>query len=326
MRRWTDGKSWSASRVSGSFLTYREMEGKRGGGFSNAKRGSKSENGRDSDENHDDGEPEGYRYKADGLMKQSFSITTSTGQHLHLIAYYSRPVSGQPELKQPTTDPNLRNFTPVKGMYPETSIGDSHLTPALTRVPMHHTPAYAAQQHYPPQPYPPQYGQPAYGWPHGAHQYNSPMYQPGVPMPAHVVSHAQPPQPSFPAPHYEHGTLLPPPQRRTYPSPPRQHDSPSQNVSSGDSRLNSLGHGPLPALNAVTAGAPGTSIAAEAPPSRGNSISPPQSSHSDAAPRTKLPQLLNSQTLPAPSEPTVRGEDSRALQMLNRSAFRQMVS
>jgi hypothetical protein len=25
MRRWTDGKSWSASRVSGSFLTYREM-------------------------------------------------------------------------------------------------------------------------------------------------------------------------------------------------------------------------------------------------------------------------------------------------------------
>src|SRR6516162_5900196 len=37
MRRWTDGKSWSASRVSGSFLTYREMEGKRGGsGFAPA--------------------------------------------------------------------------------------------------------------------------------------------------------------------------------------------------------------------------------------------------------------------------------------------------
>src|SRR5262249_8716000 len=32
MRRWTDGKSWSASRVSGSFLTYREMEGKRTSG------------------------------------------------------------------------------------------------------------------------------------------------------------------------------------------------------------------------------------------------------------------------------------------------------
>ncbi|ODV98246.1 hypothetical protein PACTADRAFT_27055, partial [Pachysolen tannophilus NRRL Y-2460] len=26
MKRWTDGKSWSASRVSGSFLIYKEME------------------------------------------------------------------------------------------------------------------------------------------------------------------------------------------------------------------------------------------------------------------------------------------------------------
>lgn len=26
MRRWTDGRCWSASRVSGSFLTYRELE------------------------------------------------------------------------------------------------------------------------------------------------------------------------------------------------------------------------------------------------------------------------------------------------------------
>ncbi|CAJ0755022.1 1821_t:CDS:2 [Entrophospora sp. SA101] len=26
MRRWTDGKSWSASRINGSFLTYRELE------------------------------------------------------------------------------------------------------------------------------------------------------------------------------------------------------------------------------------------------------------------------------------------------------------
>ncbi|KAH8888653.1 hypothetical protein GQ53DRAFT_584779, partial [Thozetella sp. PMI_491] len=98
MRRWTDGKSWSASRVSGSFLTYREMEGKR---------------------DRDDGEPDGYRYKIDGLMKQSFSITTSTGQHLHLISYYQRPMHGEPDLMQPTQDPSLRGVVPVKGMYPE---------------------------------------------------------------------------------------------------------------------------------------------------------------------------------------------------------------
>src|SRR3954464_327882 len=88
MRRWTDGKSWSASRVAGSFLTYREMEGKRGNGFGGGRRaaGKTPDSGCGSDEDHEDGEPEGYRYKADGLLKQSFSITTSNGQHLHLIS------------------------------------------------------------------------------------------------------------------------------------------------------------------------------------------------------------------------------------------------
>ncbi|KAH7361773.1 camp independent regulatory protein, partial [Plectosphaerella cucumerina] len=121
MRRWTDGKSWSASRVSGSFLTYREMEGKRGSGFGGNRRGATKtpDSGRGSDEDQDNGEPEGYRYKADGLMKQSFSITTSAGQHLHLISYYSRPHPGAPDPQQPSTDPSLRHITPVKGMYPE---------------------------------------------------------------------------------------------------------------------------------------------------------------------------------------------------------------
>lgn len=83
MRRWTDGKSWSASRVSGSFLTYREMEGKRGGGIaqsSSSRAGKTPESTRGSDDDRADGPddgPDGYRYKPDGLMKQSFSITTS---------------------------------------------------------------------------------------------------------------------------------------------------------------------------------------------------------------------------------------------------------
>lgn len=145
MRRWTDGKSWSASRVSGSFLTYREMEGKRGGGaFNNAGRarlaGKTPDSGRGSDEDQEEGEPEGYRYKADGLMKQSFSITTQNGQHLHLISYYARPQTGQPELPQPTSDSTLRGIVPAKGMYPESSIGETNQTPALTRAPMQQTP------------------------------------------------------------------------------------------------------------------------------------------------------------------------------------------
>ncbi|KAK6953690.1 hypothetical protein Daesc_005995 [Daldinia eschscholtzii] len=136
MRRWTDGKSWSASRVSGSFLTYREMEGKRGTTFGTTRRsnGRTPDSGRLSEEDQD-GEPEGYRYKADGLMKQSFSITTSQGQHLHLISYYSRPHAGAGDLLQPTTDPQLRHIVPVKGMYPESSLHESN-PPALTRAPM----------------------------------------------------------------------------------------------------------------------------------------------------------------------------------------------
>ncbi|KKY31583.1 putative camp-independent regulatory protein pac2 [Diaporthe ampelina] len=137
MRRWTDGKSWSASRVSGSFLTYREMEGKRGGGFGASRRsaGKTPDSGRGSDEDNDDGEPDGYRYKADGLMKQSFSITTSQGQHLHLISYFSRPHPSEPDLPQPSSDPSLRHIVPVKGMYPESSMNEQPV-PAMTRTPM----------------------------------------------------------------------------------------------------------------------------------------------------------------------------------------------
>ncbi|KAK0721453.1 camp independent regulatory protein, partial [Apiosordaria backusii] len=147
MRRWTDGKSWSASRVSGSFLTYREMEGKRGNGFGSSRRGAgrTPDSGRGSDEDQDDGEPDslaaGYRYKTDGLMKQSFSITTSNSQHLHLISYYTR---NSQTLQTPSTDPQLRHIIPQKGMYPESSLNDQS---ALTRSPMQQPPFPAPVQH-----------------------------------------------------------------------------------------------------------------------------------------------------------------------------------
>lgn len=233
MRRWTDGKSWSASRVSGSFLTYREMEGKRGGGFGGNRRGTTKtpESNRGSDEDQDNGGPEGYKYKADGLMKQSFSITTSANQHLHLISYYARPHPGAPELMQPTADPNLRHINPPKGMYPESSLHDSNPTPALTRAPMVQHPPYMVQQHpLPPQHYPPQYAQPppGYQWtpspvptpPYG-HHYTPASYpqhsQQGIPAQnAHQShyphTHPGPPPPYGPHPHtYERPTLPPPP-------------------------------------------------------------------------------------------------------------------
>ncbi|KAJ0116842.1 cAMP-independent regulatory protein pac2 [Diaporthe amygdali] len=208
MRRWTDGKSWSASRVSGSFLTYREMEGKRGGGFGASRRsaGKTPDSGRGSDEDPDDGEPDGYRYKADGLMKQSFSITTSQGQHLHLISYFSRPHPSEPELPQPSSDPSLRHIVPVKGMYPESSMNEQPV-PAMTRTPM--ASAYAPAPPHPAQ-YHPQYAQqsPYPGWP------PSPVATP--PYSHYTVSAPYPP------------AQLPPPPPAGVPYPPPHHGHPHQ--------------------------------------------------------------------------------------------------
>jgi hypothetical protein len=227
MRRWTDGKSWSASRVSGSFLTYREMEGKRGGGqFSNAparRAGKTPDSGRGSDEDQEmegDG-PDGYRYKQDGLMKQSFSITTSAGQHLHLISYYSRPHPNAPELPQPTTDPQLRHIIPVKGMYPESTVHESP-GPAVTRAPMQTSPYLSQQPQSSPQiqgsPGQGQRGPPPYGYSMG---YNWP------PSPV-----ATPPYPGHYAPSTYSPSLPPPPpssQSSAYPGQPgSEHSSPYQ--------------------------------------------------------------------------------------------------
>ncbi|KAM0346355.1 hypothetical protein ACHAP4_011726, partial [Fusarium culmorum] len=53
IRRWTDGKIWSSSRVSGSLLKYREMEGKPGEFFSTNRRhyDKTTGSGRGRDEN-----------------------------------------------------------------------------------------------------------------------------------------------------------------------------------------------------------------------------------------------------------------------------------
>ncbi|RFU27699.1 hypothetical protein B7463_g8642, partial [Scytalidium lignicola] len=212
MRRWTDGKSWSASRVSGSFLTYREMEGKRGGGnFVPAPQrriaGKTPDSGRGSDEDQEmdtDG-PDGYRYKPDGLMKQSFSITTSTGQHLHLISYYSRPHPNSPELPTPTTDPTLRHIIPVKGMYPESTVQEAQ-GPAVTRTPMQQSP-YMQSPHQLPGPGPvPHRGPPQY-------QYQIPAGYQWPPSPA-----STPPFPHY-HPAYQHSLPPPPPAHPYSPHP-----------------------------------------------------------------------------------------------------------
>ncbi|KAL0082113.1 Gti1/Pac2 family-domain-containing protein [Phycomyces blakesleeanus] len=98
MRRWTDGRTWSPSRVLGSFLTYRELDTKRRPRLKASAACS---------------------YKTDGLIKQSFSICTATNQKLHLISYYSKSDIIASRLKRPSADPLLSKIVIPKGLYPE---------------------------------------------------------------------------------------------------------------------------------------------------------------------------------------------------------------
>ncbi|KAG0366708.1 hypothetical protein BGZ54_005003 [Gamsiella multidivaricata] len=107
---WTDGKSWSPSRVTGSFLTYRELD--------------------DSQGNHTGKNV----YRDKGLLKQSFSITTSDNQKLHLISYYTNDDVNSGRLHNtPTLDLRFTDIVVPKGVYPETGAHGEHSAPSVSQ-------------------------------------------------------------------------------------------------------------------------------------------------------------------------------------------------
>jgi hypothetical protein len=142
MRRWTDGKPWSASRVSGSFLTYREMEGTRRLSPETSNEPNKKKMKTNSTSEGSTSPPEstggedGYRYKPGGLYKQSFSIITSSNLKLHLISYYTKEDVNSGKLVQPSMDPKFKDIRIPIELYPDTSPSGSNLTPAITTVPL----------------------------------------------------------------------------------------------------------------------------------------------------------------------------------------------
>lgn len=150
MRRWTDGKSWSASRVSGSFLTYRELDSKRKVGSNDVSSDEEDDGGKprinrldssvstsssSSSSNGSKASNDSYRYKEGGLVKQSFSITTSSNQKLHLISYYTKADVHADRLPMPVNDMRLQGISIPKGLYPETS---AHGSPGHTHATTHH--------------------------------------------------------------------------------------------------------------------------------------------------------------------------------------------
>ncbi|SHO76407.1 Similar to S.cerevisiae protein YHR177W (Putative transcription factor containing a WOPR domain) [Malassezia sympodialis ATCC 42132] len=94
MRRWTDGHCWSASRVSGCFLTYRELE----------MRKKNADNSKEA--------PRGNLYKQDGLIKQSFSITTASNRKLHVISYFLKNDVRMGRLQRVSKDPRISGRGP----------------------------------------------------------------------------------------------------------------------------------------------------------------------------------------------------------------------
>ncbi|GME96912.1 unnamed protein product [[Candida] boidinii] len=141
MKRWTDGRSWSASRVNGSFLTYKEMENGKSFTQKFNNLDSKQQNNISSSYNSSSNN-DYYRYKNKGLIKQTFSVTLKTGAKLHLISYIqfdylknfneakSRDTnlgsdSDQTEstdfeiLKRPSFDPRFKDLKIDRNIFPD---------------------------------------------------------------------------------------------------------------------------------------------------------------------------------------------------------------
>ncbi|KAF8882973.1 Gti1/Pac2 family-domain-containing protein [Infundibulicybe gibba] len=115
IKRWTDGFFWSPSRILGNFLLYRETD----------KRGVKLEGQTlsrpKSDGSHQLGVDKNrertlmgsltnsYKFKPDGLMKKTFSLTIG-GVSQHLISYYKIEDVENGRLRSPSSLPELASL------------------------------------------------------------------------------------------------------------------------------------------------------------------------------------------------------------------------
>ncbi|KAH8168652.1 gti1/Pac2 family protein [Sarocladium implicatum] len=147
IKKWTDGKHWSAGRASGNFLTYLEIEPKASNKVENKRSGSVSDS--DSDFGLWRSTAPSYsegKVKADGFTKLSCSTTTATGQKLHLISYFLPAQPVQPEMKEPSTDPALRDINPFQGMYPALLMERAPSPGELTAEKPHPTSRYSSSE------------------------------------------------------------------------------------------------------------------------------------------------------------------------------------
>ncbi|KAK7728067.1 Gluconate transport-inducing protein required for gluconate-H+ symport [Botryosphaeria dothidea] len=186
IKRWTDGLSWSPSRIMGNFLVYRELERPFPPG--EKKRANRQRNksartepySRSSGPTHYGDEPsyeipdskdrkitgslvDSYDFKRGGLLKRTLSVTVNGCTH-HLIAYYTiEDAKDQSTLFRPGHDPRLANCHPRKELITDqkfrSPIQDpDDVLPYPSYLPLGGMAgpigSYASQYH-PPQPYQP---------------------------------------------------------------------------------------------------------------------------------------------------------------------------
>ncbi|KAJ1945297.1 Gluconate transport-inducing protein, partial [Linderina pennispora] len=131
MRRWTDGRTWSPSRVHGCFLIYYELEGRRhqfvnGANNRNPRYSPRSGQAEASPLHASyDSCPPNIMQKEQGLIKKALSLCTSDKRKLHLVCYYSREDVESGCLTSPSNDPRFANIQVCEDRYPEIGHGSS---------------------------------------------------------------------------------------------------------------------------------------------------------------------------------------------------------
>ncbi|KAJ1926421.1 Gluconate transport-inducing protein [Tieghemiomyces parasiticus] len=184
MKRWTDGKSWSASRVLGCFLTYQETEARRRSGAKPSPSSTLATSGVHSDSipPHPKASPSppiadlaspgassstsSHLVKESGLIKKALSLTTVDNHKLHLICYYNKADVLSRSLTTPTHDPRLAGLAIPYGYYPdmapefsnsaETAFYSPAYVPGESQLPAYlagHSPPYQPHYGYPAPPY-----------------------------------------------------------------------------------------------------------------------------------------------------------------------------
>ncbi|KAI8384192.1 Gti1/Pac2 family-domain-containing protein [Blakeslea trispora] len=118
IKRWTDGRIWSPSRIMGNFLVYRELNKKHNAKQPIRKLTSDSPSRSSLDQMYFQRTrerqlvgslSEHYNFKEDGLIKKTMSVVIH-GSPLHLISYYYPDDVLQRRLRIPSVIPELANL------------------------------------------------------------------------------------------------------------------------------------------------------------------------------------------------------------------------